>query len=664
MFRWFAAAFMVLGSAMAAFAEPLGPPKAVTFPGVGDEFKQLRQQALDFAKSEKPKETLTAAENFIYAVMARFGPQSREELDALIDAADILQLSGASEDALEFSRMAMDLARPESVRLAAYSSDPFVYVNRNDISAAFRQFVDLAANSTVSDRTGLDDEAFRAFQKALIGRAAMAGWRSALRHAPDQDPAINAVRSGFFWYADHFWPVTALLLPRIEKLLPEMIEAGTVTQGEIDLATGLLEINAKMPEALAAAPEHAESLLPRIYGLKELQQKLGDDEAVLAYNESPDGVMAVFAVTSDGYLFKPLDAFEPEISPNVAAIRAAMGVPAPRSAKALVPPPPDKRQTVLRAAYELHEMLIAPVAPVLRSRRKIHILADGAMAQLPFEMLVSREPRPDESYADAAWLVREHAVTILPCLPLLFATPATHDLLAARFLSIADPDYRALAGTRYDRRETADVALLPPLPESRGEAQAIAAAFADSKVLAGGDATETALVQLEMAGELGKFGVILFATHGLLPQDTEETLRPSIALTPDTALYFGGLLADMPGQVVSDGLLEDSEISGLPINADLVILSACNTAAESRFRLDGYGGLASAFLQAGAKTVMVTHWPVNSQAAAGLTSAMFAAGSTGSIAERLRSAELAMIAKGGDHADPARWAPFTVYGQP
>lgn len=61
---------------------------------------------------------------------------------------------------------------------------------------------------------------------------------------------------------------------------------------------------------------------------------------------------------------------------------------------------------------------------------------------------------------------------------------------------------------------------------------------------------------------------------------------------------------------------------------------------------------------------LVTHWPVNSQAAVDLTTAMFASGNSGAIAELLRMAELAMIAKGGDYADPARWAPFTVYGRP
>ena len=96
-----------------------------------------------------------------------------------------------------------------------------------------------------------------------------------------------------------------------------------------------------------------------------------------------------------------------------------------------------------------------------------------------------------------------------------------------------------------------------------------------------------------------------------------------------------------------------------------MILSACNTAAG-----DGGGealsGLARAFFYAGARSLMVSHWPVNSDAAVSLaTGAIRVLASDPAIgkAEALRRAMLAEVAKGGRHADPANWAPFVLVGQ-
>jgi CHAT domain-containing protein len=113
-----------------------------------------------------------------------------------------------------------------------------------------------------------------------------------------------------------------------------------------------------------------------------------------------------------------------------------------------------------------------------------------------------------------------------------------------------------------------------------------------------------------------------------------------------------------------DGLLTASEVTLLRLDADWVILSACNTASS-----DGGGealsGLARAFFYAGARALMVSHWPVNSDSAVRLASgAVGALADDPSIgrAEALRRAMVAEIERGGDAADPANWAPFIVVG--
>src|SRR5207244_2835005 len=114
-----------------------------------------------------------------------------------------------------------------------------------------------------------------------------------------------------------------------------------------------------------------------------------------------------------------------------------------------------------------------------------------------------------------------------------------------------------------------------------------------------------------------------------------------------------------------DGLLTASEVASLKLDADWVILSACNTAAGAGSNAEALSGLARAFFYAGARALLVSHWPVNSQAAVELTTRSFAAISREPLvgrAEALRRAMLSLIDEGGDKALPAYWAPFILVG--
>ena len=112
-----------------------------------------------------------------------------------------------------------------------------------------------------------------------------------------------------------------------------------------------------------------------------------------------------------------------------------------------------------------------------------------------------------------------------------------------------------------------------------------------------------------------------------------------------------------------DGLLTASEIAGLTIDADWVVLSACNTAAGDKVGADALSGLARAFFFAGARALLVSHWSVYSQAAVELTTRTF-----GNLkqkpqigrAEAFREAMLSLIAEG---RPPSYWAPFVVVGE-
>jgi CHAT domain-containing protein len=119
---------------------------------------------------------------------------------------------------------------------------------------------------------------------------------------------------------------------------------------------------------------------------------------------------------------------------------------------------------------------------------------------------------------------------------------------------------------------------------------------------------------------------------------------------------------------LDDGLLTASEVAQLKLNADWVVLSACNTAAEDTPGAEALSGLARAFFYAGARSLTVSHWKVDSEATVQLMTGTFQASSRNSKlshAEALRESMLTMInnAKSDDDAHPRIWAPFVVVGE-
>src|SRR5580692_7939131 len=153
--------------------------------------------------------------------------------------------------------------------------------------------------------------------------------------------------------------------------------------------------------------------------------------------------------------------------------------------------------------------------------------------------------------------------------------------------------------------------------------------------------------------------VVHFATHGLIAGELKGLAEPALVLTPPA----DGTEASALEQ--DDGLLTASEVAALKLNADWVVLSGCNTAAGEG-NAEALSGLARAFFYAGARALLVSHWPVNSAAAVKLTTRAFTALEQHpdiGRAEALRRAMLATIAEGGQQAHPSYWAPFVVVGE-
>jgi CHAT domain-containing protein len=156
---------------------------------------------------------------------------------------------------------------------------------------------------------------------------------------------------------------------------------------------------------------------------------------------------------------------------------------------------------------------------------------------------------------------------------------------------------------------------------------------------------------------LADYRVVYFATHGLVAGDVAGLAEPSLALT----------LPKQPTEL-DDGLLTASEVAQLKLNADWVVLSACDTAAADKPGAEALSGLARAFFYAGARALLVSHWSVDSEAAARLTTSTFAiikADPKLGRAEALRDPMLAYMNDKGSplNAYPAFCGPFSIIGE-
>jgi hypothetical protein len=298
------------------------------------------------------------------------------------------------------------------------------------------------------------------------------------------------------------------------------------------------------------------------------------------------------------------------------------------------------------------------------------------------------------------WLVRTHAVTVLPAVSSLktLRRVAKPSAAAKPMLGIGNPllegdprerpweaEWARLASEKQACKglaavQLASVARRPrgaarvimrgghadldhlrsqvPLPDTADElcAAAVALKLAPEDVLLAGNATETTIKRLSATGRLADYRVIHFATHGTLAGEIEKTSEPGLILTPPAEQTD-----------TDDGYLSASEVATLKLDADWVILSACNTAAGGAANAEALSGLARAFIFAGTRALLVSHWAVNSAATVKLiTSAVSSITRDGKMgrAEALRQAMLSMIDSGEpQEAHPALWAPFVVVGE-
>ena len=423
--------------------------------------------------------------------------------------------------------------------------------------------------------------------------------------------------------------------------------------------------------------------------LSDTQKLLGDDEALVTFAGSYDGEKThVFLVRNDAQQVYTADLSLKETQSLVKRIRR--GITPVSKSKQL--PAFD-----VGASHALYKRLLGPAEETLKGVRHLIVVPDGPLMSIPFGVLATGPGDGTSTTADAGttrgretssvskgkttsssgyksvpWLFKKYALTMLPSIASLKSLRLFARKSTARdpFIGFGDPllegdpqkckDVRGgvdmVSLFRGGVADVGKVRELCPLPKTSDELREIASflkADKEEALYLGERATETMVKKVK----LDDSKVIAFATHGLLSMQTQKlgsVVEPALVLTP-------------PDKATEedDGLLTASEIAQLKMNADFVILSACNTAAGGEGNAEGLSGLAKAFFYAGARSLLVSHWPVESKAAAKLTTTLFKNlkdNPSLSRAEAFRRSMMSLAAN-DNFAHPFFWAPFSIVGE-
>jgi CHAT domain-containing protein len=408
-------------------------------------------------------------------------------------------------------------------------------------------------------------------------------------------------------------------------------------------------------------PDYVALSMPQPLSLQETQALLADDEALLLFDF--DARSYAWIITRTDAAWTELKISARELETQVQALRAWLTDPRQQFDPAL--------------AHKIYQATFGAFADRIAAKQRLSVITNGALTSLPPQLLVTKDPT-GKKLKEVDWLLRSHAVTVLPSVASLKILRSSSQASSARkpMIAFADPVFSKAQRARpqqqaamrsitsFYRGTQVNVAeigeYLPQLPGTRKEVTEIATELKSdpSDIRLGLAATETAVKE----ARLDQYRIVYFAAHGLVSGDLEPFAKsqaePALALTiPDQPTEF------------DDGLLTASEIAQLKLDADWVVLSACNTAAEDKPGAEALSGLARAFFYAGARSLIVSHWSVSDEATARLMIGTLRASARDpklSHGEALRQSMLAMIdqARSDAEADPRLWAPFVVVGEP
>jgi len=433
-------------------------------------------------------------------------------------------------------------------------------------------------------------------------------------------------------------------------------------------------------------PEYAELVEPKPATIAGTQRLLRPDEVLVSwyFAENVGYVWSISKDTPPQFVQIPLG--RAQMAKEITQLRKALD---PGVATIDEIPAFD-----IVLAYQLYQQILAPVESSLKGKKVMLVVPHAELGQLPLALLVTKatvQPSkagvPFAGYKAVPWLSRDIAIAQIPSVTALAALRNLPAGSANRknFIGFGDPYFsmaqeksakKNIAPTQLAMRgaplklrsapkttgvSSAELSLLPRLPDTSQEIEEV------GKVLGAepGDIFlhQQATVKQVTTMDLSNRKVVMFSTHGLVPGELNGLTQPALALSSP----------DVTGDK-DDGLLTMDKVIALKLNADWVVLSACNTAAGEGSGSEAVSGLGRAFFFAGAKALLVSNWPVDSVASRQLMTDLFKRQQQTqglNKSEALRQAMLAQIDIGGvkegatmkySYAHPLFWAPFVVVG--
>jgi CHAT domain-containing protein/predicted negative regulator of RcsB-dependent stress response len=466
--------------------------------------------------------------------------------------------------------------------------------------------------------------------------------------------------------------------------IPEQADAAAK-----EIAAITAEYEELQVQVRARSPRYAALTQPQPLNLTEIQQQVLDPDTLLLEYLLGDNASYLFVVSQTSIIWRRLPK-RAEIEEAARRVRELLTAQQPQ---------PGDTQAKYRArvkeagegywtqAAELSRMLLGPVASQL-GRKRLAIVADGALQYIPFAALPAPSPGNDKgrnSGAEPQPLFVEHEIVNLPSASTLATLrretagrkPAEKSLAVLADPVFTDDDTRVRrnvgkAGAKEKTgsadsnktdvvfqqmsrsgRETGVIGAeggFGRLLSTRREAAAISALVPERERMQALDFEASRTTALRP--ELGEYRILHFATHGLL-----NNIHPELS-----GMVLS--LVDKEGQQ-QDGFLRLQDIYNLKLSAELVVLSACQTGLGKEIKGEGLIGLARGFMYAGAPRVVASLWKVDDRATSELMK-RFYQGLLGPgalrPAEALRQAQLS-IWKQKQWREPYYWAAFVLQGE-
>ncbi len=554
---------------------------------------------------------------------------------ALLGRAQVARQRGAGGEALEFLTEALEVIATTRRRSGGAPSIQSGYIGQANDS--FAELVDLLYEMHQQDPGAGFDR--RAFDTAQLAKA-----RSFLDLLAETavDLRCRADETYQRREADILTRIAAL--DRRRHTAP----ADSIPILETEISSLENELELLEAELRQADPRYAELRYPRPCDLEQTQQEvLADGEALLEFFLARNASF-VWVISRSDFRFVRLPGRK-QIEEQVRAFLPLLG-----DYNVLGPDP----TYYVAAASELYRSVLEPVAGQLAGAQRLILAPDGILHYLPFEALLLGEVDLSErrDFSSLPFLVLGKDVSYVPsvsALARLRATQTGSPAPAADLLLVGDP---VLAGPQATSifAEVAGAVGQAPLPFAAGEMEGIHGQIGGGGVSRLQQESAT-VARLREAAASGPYRFVHFATHGLFNEKRPQ--YSGLVLSPDPAAG-------------DDGFLTVTEIFGLDLDCEQVVLSACSSALGHQVTGEGLVGLTRGFMYAGARSVVAALWDV-----AGETTARFMQDFYGTLAggagraRALAEAKRRLIRAGSEIpgadvalAHPYFWAPFVLNG--